>query len=276
MFRKKTEEEKAEEKAREVLENPMAREKLEKLEREEFVKNTPLNDINAFKVFLYHNKINFDDNKVNSRDDIEDFAVENQLNLKPFGRYTGLVGDTDWAGRGKSKFETDYLYHGIEETIYRCGKGSIRLSMPLTAVEMGKPLENAKILQELGIEIKLRETETSTRGIIVDQRKDEKGSYDFIKALFWKRIPKDTGYVKKGGEPQKKMDMNTYSWSMEWTDGDEQSLQAEVLIPLSNRVYGIWNSQVKTIDDIIKERETLNKIKEMNHVGSGNSIYNLD
>src|SRR4030042_989250 len=153
MFRRgKTEEEKAEEKAREVFEDPVAREKLEKLTREEFVRGTPLNDINAFKVFFYHNKIPFDDNKANSRDDIEGFAVENQLNLKPSGRYTGLVGDMDWADRGNSIFETNYLYKGITETVERCGKGSIRLSMPLSEVEKGKPLENAKILQDLGIE----------------------------------------------------------------------------------------------------------------------------
>ena len=252
MFRRKTEEERAEEKARDVLRDPAAREMLEKIERENFVKNTPLSDINAFKVFLRYNKIDFDDNKINSRDDIEDFAVDGQLNLKPFGKYTGMVGDVDWAGKGNSKFKTEYLYDGIKETVERCGKGSLRLSMPLSEVEKGLPLENAQILQGLGIEIKFRETEYSTRGVIVDQRKDENGSYDFIKALFWKRIPKDTGYVKRGGKPQKPDDMDTYSWSMEW-DGDEKSPQAEILIPLSKRVYGLWDSQVKTIDDIIRK-----------------------
>ena len=56
---------------------------------------------------------------------------------------------------------------------------------------------------------------------------------------------------------------------MEW-DGDEKSPQAEILIPLSKRVYGLWDSQVKTIDDIIRERKELSQIKDMNHIEDSN------
>jgi len=236
-----------------------------KTEIQKFIEKNPWSDIHGtIGFFMYKGLVQGEDySVVKDRDQIEKFAYESKKNLKPNGTYVGHVGDADWINNNfNSIYGIENIQQNIADTLDRCGPNSINITMPYSVFEKyGKPLENAQTLQDLGVKVKIRDIEPSLRAIVVDQKDD--GNIEYIKAMVWRRVARETSYGRKEGYPQGRDAMETFGWKMECSDLNDRIFQAEILNGLRDYSNYILDVSDKTVDYIKKERESLRFLDEI-------------
>jgi hypothetical protein len=202
---------------------------------------------------------------VNSRSQICNFAYNAKQILNPHGTYISVLGDGDFAPEnmiiaGVSENEV------IAKTLERCGPDSIRMLMKNSSVDkLGQTMTNGQILQRLGVNVKVRNRDESTRMIVVDQ-KNEKDQQDYISALVWKSSAVNGDFVRGEGVSQKPGDMNVYGWSMKLTGEEDRrdpavQVKSQVLNSAVNFVNNLWQDQSnQDLDSIIAQRHALDEL----------------
>jgi hypothetical protein len=252
----------------------MASEKMfRKKEDDRFPGGIPWYDISSQKIYMLHDKLIYD--TVESKGEIEVFAESSKAKLKPYGKITMIGGDFDWYGNNKT-LPTEEVREINRKAVERCGPGSLRALFPYSRVnKLAKTYQNAKGIQSLGIQVKIRDWDEAVRAIVVEQRND-KNELDYASGCFWWRPAVDENFVIKDGFPQEETeelrDMNTHGWRMEMLGNElKENAKAKVLIPAINYANNMWNSpRLKTIDQIILDQQVAEEVKRIEKLQNGN------
>lgn len=250
LFRKKT----ATEKVQDVLDDPEAsREYMDKL-REIFIKRTPWNNVTDYKVHLDDKGWGrVEHEKIGTKRQIENFIEDDlKANLQSGELYTGIVGDADWARRSKF-YNQRRIVGNIERLLERCGPGSMRILMDPSVEKLGSPFQNAEKLERLGVDVRVRNSDANVRAVVVGPR-EEQAEPEYLAGIVWKSYAKDPGFKRVVGHAQKPKDMVYDGFTMKW-EGDIEEPEAIYLNALNDYANRLWNDSVKTIDDLIEERE---------------------
>jgi len=205
---------------------------------------------------------------VRSKKDIEDFAFNAKRNLEPYGEVTSIGGDADWIFDNEI-IGTRKIRNNITETIERCGEGSLKALLNSSVERKALAYRNAKKLEELGVQVRIRNRDEDVRAVVVNQR-DKKGRNKYRSACVWRRFANDESYVRKEGLPQEKGDMYTTGWEMEWVDKEGKKntaqIKMEVLSTLSDYSAQLLKDSVRTIDDIIIQEQMVKELEQLEKV----------
>lgn len=270
LLRRKTPEKRIDE----ILANPELCHILETKEAGKFIRETDWSNIGDYIFYLEAHKIPHQ--IIAYKQDIEKFAEDNKINLQPRGEILSVIGDGDFV-------HDDYIYgtkvvqQNIRDTVTRCGEDCLKTLMSSLVMKGGQPLKNALTFQDLGVKVKIRDSDEGLRTIVVDQR-DEEGLVKHKAACVWQSYAVEEDYARQDGLPQPLGKMNYRGWKSEidfeppidMTKIIPSNLgpQGVVLFGINDHSHYLWNGG-KTIEDILSQKDRL----EMTGAFSRKNIY---
>jgi len=238
---------------------------LETKEAGKFIKETDWSNIGDYIFYLGAHHIPHQ--IVAYKQYIEEFAEKNKKRLEKSGEILSIIGDGDFV-------HDDYIYgaqviqQNIRDCVARCGSGSLKTSMSSLVAKGGQPLKNALTLRDLGVEVKIRDTDESLRTIVVDQRNEE-GHVKRKSACVWQSYAVEEDYARQDGLSQPLGKMNYRGWKSEMDFEPPIDLDPEkgfkvsdlgpqgvILFGINDYSHHLWNGG-KTIEDILAQKDRL-------------------
>jgi hypothetical protein len=254
-----------EERIDEILADPELCHILETKQAENLIKETDWSSIGDYIFYIEAHHIPHQ--LVNYKQDIESFAEDNKRNLQSRGEILSIIGDGDFV-HDDIIYGTQIVQQNIRDCIARCGSGSLKTSMSSLVVKGGQPLKNALTLRDLGVEVKIRDTDESLRTIVVDQRNEE-GLVKHKAACVWQSYAVEKDYARQDGLPQPPGKMNYRGWKSEMDFEPPIDLNPEkgfkasdfgpqgvILFGINDKSHYLWNGG-KTIEDILAQKDRL-------------------
>lgn len=255
LLRRKTPEDRIDE----ILKDPTLCHILETKEAGKFIKETDWSNIGDYIFYLEAHKIPH--KLVTCKYEIENFAEENKTKLMKPGEILSVVGDGDFV-YDDIIYGTQVVQQNIRDTVARCGEGSLKTLMSSLVAKGGQPLKNALTLQDLGVKVKIRDSDEALRTIVVDQ-KDEEGLVKHKAACVWQSYAVEEDYARQDGLSQPLGKMNYRGWKSEMdfehpidttkTRPSNLGHQGVVLFGINDKSHYLWDGG-KSIDDIIAQK----------------------
>lgn len=230
----------------------------------------PWDEIGRQKTYLGYNGLNPLEHYMPLQDKevIEKYAFSVKANLQPYGQVMTIGGDVDWIFDNKI-IGTNKIRENIRKTIERCGSGSLKVLTNSSVEKRALSYRNAKELQKLGVEVRIRNKDENVRAIIAEQ-KNENNEIIFKSACIWKRYAKDENYPRVEGRGQKKGEMYTNGYIIKWEDKGEKDpinqIKKNVLLTFNEYSSELWKDSVKTVDDIIAENHLLQEVDRIEEI----------
>jgi len=249
MFRKSPEK-----KAQDLMNDPEASRYYMQLLRRKFISDTPWSNVSDYKIhFIDKGWGEVEHKDIKSKRQLENFIEDDlKANLQKGELYTGIVGDADWIGDSKI-YSNRRIRKNIRDLLKRCGPGSMRILIK-GAEKFDTSFVNAEKLENLGVNVRVRNKDTNVRAAIVGP-KDEQTEPEYLAGVVWRSYGKEKGQKRVVGEPQEEGEMIYNGFTMKW-EGEKERPEFVYLDALKDYSNKLWLESVTTVDELIAERET--------------------